>query len=120
MRVLIVDDEPLIAMDIATVVEEAGCKVVGVAGSVRRALCLIERETCDIAVLDVNLNGESSEPIAAALRQRGAPFLVISGYAGRQLTGALKDAPFMSKPYSPERLIELLERLTARAEQDRA
>jgi DNA-binding LytR/AlgR family response regulator len=115
LRVLIVDDEPLIAMDIASVVEEAGCEVVGMAGTVRRALGLIDRESCDIAVLDANLNGESAEPIAAALRLRGAPFLVISGYAGRQLSGALTEAPFMAKPYSAERLVALLCRLAVSA-----
>jgi DNA-binding response OmpR family regulator len=113
LRILIVDDEPLIAMDIASVVEKAGCEVVGMAGTVRRALGLIDRGACDVAVLDANLNGESAEPIAAALRQRGAPFLVISGYAGRQLSGAFVGAPFMVKPYSPERLVELLCRLAA-------
>jgi DNA-binding LytR/AlgR family response regulator len=118
LRVLIIDDEPLIAMDIASVVVEAGYEVVGMAGTVRRALGLIDRgPSCDVAVLDANLNGESAEPIAAALRQRGAPFVVVSGYTGRQLPGVLTEAPFMAKPYSAERLVELLSRLASRARQ---
>jgi CheY-like chemotaxis protein len=114
LRVLIIDDEPLIAMDIASAVEDAGGDVVGVAGSVQKALGMIGRLTCDVAVLDANLNGESAEPVAKALRESGAPFVVISGYSGDQLPPALGGGPFMMKPYSSQDLVSALQRLAGR------
>ena len=95
-------------MDIASVVADAGGEVVGVAGSVRKALGLVERRNCDVAVLDANLNGESAEPVATALRETGAPFVVISGYSGAQLPLALGGAPFIMKPYSSQELLSML------------
>ena len=98
MRVLIVEDEYLIASGAAALLEEAGCEIVGMAGSVTKALRLIADVGCDAAVLDANLDGVSSEPVAVALRQQGVPFLVLSGYATTQRPGALADAPYLAKP----------------------
>ncbi|WP_363346019.1 response regulator [Methylocystis echinoides] len=104
MRVLIVEDEFLIAMDTEAVLEDAGCEVGGVAATVQEAQRLIDGNGWDAAVVDANLNGVSAEPVAARLRQRGVPFVVMSGYAPDHMTGALAQAPFLSKPSEPNSL----------------
>ena len=97
MRVLIVDDEFMIATDTATVLEDAGCEIVGIAGSVDNALEILDKSQCDGVILDANLNGKSAEPVAAALRQRDISYLVVSGYRKDQLpeglAGALQQRP---------------------------
>ena len=98
MRVLIVEDEFLIATGLAAVLQDAGCEIIGMAASVPKSLRLLALSGGDAAVLDANLAGVSSEPVAAALRQSDIPFIVLSGYAQGQLSGALADAPYLAKP----------------------
>ena len=105
MRVLIVEDEYLIAMDTAACLEDAGCAIVGIAASVDNALALLAAEECDAAVLDANLKGVSAEPVAEALCQRGIPYLVVSGYAPNQRPGLLATAPALSKPCLESKLV---------------
>ena len=81
MRVLIVEDEAFIAMEMAEALTDAGCEIIGVAASVNKALAILNEKSCEAAVLDANLNGATTAPIAEALRARGIPFLVVSGYA---------------------------------------
>ena len=99
---LVVDDEPVIAAEIAAMLEEAGLEVIGPASSVREALSLLEHEGCDAAVLDVNLGNQTSEPIA--LIRRGTPFVLVSGYSRTQLPGFFRSAPFIHKPLQPAEL----------------
>jgi DNA-binding response OmpR family regulator len=80
VRVLVVEDEFMIALDISQQLADAGFEVVGPAKSVRKALKFVAEPGCDVAVLDVNLCGETSEPIAEQLRASGKPFIVLSGY----------------------------------------
>ena len=105
MRVLIVEDEYLIAAGAAAALQQAGCEVVGMAGNVAKAMQLLEGSGCTAAVLDANLDGASAEPVATALLERGIPFLVISGYTARQRQGALAGAPFIAKPFSAVDLV---------------
>lgn len=105
MRVLIVEDEYFIAAGAAAALEQAGCKVVGMAASVSKAIEMLDDCGCDAAVLDANLGGDSAEPVAAAMRQIGVPFLVTSGYAKHQQTGTLADAPYLAKPCQPAALV---------------
>lgn len=105
MRVLIVEDEYMIALDAAAALEHAGCEVVGIAATVNKALRLLDDERCDAVVLDANLWGDSAEPVAAALLQRGIPYLVVSGYSTGQRPGLLATAPFLSKPCAPAELV---------------
>ncbi len=111
MRILVLEDEPLVAADIATVIAGGGWEVVGPAGSIQKALTLIEERGCDAAVLDANLRGTSAAPVAEALQMRGIPFIVMSGYANEQLQAPLAGAPFLSKPYNPRDLLALLRSL---------
>jgi DNA-binding response OmpR family regulator len=109
MRVLVVEDEALIALDIARQLTAAGFQVVGPAISVARALKLIGDGGCDIAVLDVNLGDkETSEPIAHELRARATPFIVLSGYARDEHPQAFQGAPMLSKPASSSELVATL------------
>ena len=112
-RVLVVEDEALIAMEVVATLEDAGYQVVGPAGTVARALDLVERIGCDHAVLDVNLGRETAEPVALRLRALGVPFLSLSGYARAQQPPAFHGAPALSKPLRPKELLEELARALA-------
>jgi DNA-binding response OmpR family regulator len=108
-RVLVVEDEALIALDIARELTDAGLQVVGPAISVAQALRLIRDQGCDVAVLDVNLGyNETSEPVAHELRARSTPFIVVSGYSTEQHPPGLHGAPVLSKPARPADLIATL------------
>lgn len=112
MRVLIIEDEFLIATTLAKFITDAGHVVVGMTASAKNAIQLLNDRKCDAAVLDANLAGSSSDPIGTALRLRGVPFVVVSGYSQRQLLSSLKDAPFLPKPVNPGELLDILEELT--------
>lgn len=99
LRILIVDDEFLIAMNYESMIEDSGGQPVGPAGDVAGALAIIQDGQLDGVLLDANLNGVSSEPIALALEAAGIPFLVITGYGRLDLDGVtLSAAPRLTKP----------------------
>jgi PAS domain S-box-containing protein len=81
-RVLVVEDESLIAMHVEELLEQLGCEMLGVASSVRSALEMIATTDADLGLLDVNLGGERSYPVAEALQARGLPFVFMSGDRG--------------------------------------
>jgi CheY-like chemotaxis protein len=97
-RVLVVDDERLIALDNQDLLESWGCRVMGPAGSVCAALELIEVDLPDAAVLDFHLRGETSEPIAEALTEAGRPFIVTTGYEREHLGPFAARGRMLSKP----------------------
>lgn len=109
-RVLVVEDEALIAMAIAAILSDAGFDVLGPASSVAQALALIARSGCDAAVLDTNLGAETAEPVALLLRSTQTPFVAVSGYSREQQPVALRDAPLLKKPLRSEQLIAEIER----------
>lgn len=111
-RVLVVEDEFLIALDIQTLLEDLGCEVLGPCPSVAKALALLETELPDLAILDVNLGRERSTPVAEALRDRSVPYGLATGYDAAQLPEpALRDAPRIRKPISPSSLRDLLDQI---------
>ena len=110
MKVLVVDDEPLLAIDLADCLEDAGFMVVGPAGSVKDALALIAAPGCDAAVIDVNLGRETAEPIAHELTRLGIPFIVVSGYAPDQIPLVFHTAPRLVKPFDVAAVVTLLRR----------
>jgi two-component sensor histidine kinase len=114
-RVLVVEDEPLIASEIANVIMESGFTVVGPAGNVNKALRLMETEGCDAAILDVTLCDETSEPVAEKLTSAGLPFVVVTGYSRTQLPEVFQAAPMMSKPLRMGVLREALDHMFADA-----
>lgn len=108
-RVLILEDEALIALTLMDAVRELGCTVIGPASTVAAALDLVGQSPPDLAILDVNLAGIGSAPVAQALRTRGVPFVYCTGYAepALQIDPALM-APMLTKPIDPRALAEAL------------
>jgi PAS domain S-box-containing protein len=107
-RVLVVDDEPLIAMELAAILEDAGCIVGGPVGSVKQSLVLVERSEFDAALLDVNLNNRPVDELAAALMQRGVPFAFVTGYGREALPAAAREARMIGKPFRSEDVLDTL------------
>jgi DNA-binding response OmpR family regulator len=107
-RVLVVEDDALLGLDIAQQLTDAGFDVIGPAISVAKALELMGRAGCDIAVLDVNLGSETAAPVAVELRTRGTPFIVLSGYSGNQHPRDFHGAPILAKPARPAELVATL------------
>ena len=110
LRLLIVEDEALIAMELEDLLQELGHRVVGVCGSVARALACVDEhgQEMDGVVLDANLGGSTALPVAERLRERGIPFLVASGYEGEQLHRLGFDALSIRKPYRKEEISRAL------------
>ncbi len=107
-RILIVEDEPLIALDLEGMLLDADFEVVDIAGTIEKALVIIEMGKLDAVLLDANLIGVSSAPVAVALAERGLPFLVLSGYAADQQPEAFRAGSYLQKPASPAQIIKLL------------
>lgn len=109
-RVLILEDDALMAFDLADQLQLAGFTVIGPAVTAEEALKLIDAEGCDVATLDVNLGGgRTSEPVALELKRRAIPFVVVSGYASDQHSAVFRDAPLVVKPVRLDRLLKALE-----------
>lgn len=114
-RVLVVEDEMMVSWMLEDMLAELGCEVVGPAAWVGQALAIVDAETIDLAVLDVNLNGQKSFPVADALVARGVPFVFSTGYNNDGIPDTYKDFPMMQKPYDQGNLSTILESLvTAR------
>ena len=118
-RVLVVEDESLLAETLCDLLQDAGCEPVGPAATVAAALRLIELGGIDVALLDIRLRQETSFPIAHVLRQRGIPWLFLTSYAQHQLPDDLSDALVIEKPFSPSALVETVLRLAALGQQPR-
>ncbi len=113
-RILIVDDEPMVAIDLEFVLLAAGFEIAGVTGNLATALSIVESGICDAALLDANLVGVSAAPIATALAARGIPFLVLSGYAPEQQPGALRAGQHLQKPASPSQIVKVLNQIVSK------
>lgn len=100
-RVLIVEDEFLVATMASDAIESADGEPVGPCATVEAALRCLESEVIDAALLDVNLRGTRSDPVAAALMAKRIPFVTATGYSSRPAFAA----HVLEKPYSEERLL---------------
>ncbi len=98
-RVLVVEDEMLIAMMLEDMLTDLGHHVVGVAPNLKSALVMAREEQFDLAILDINLAGERSFPVAQALQARGLPFLFATGYGPLGLEAPFRDTPTLNKPF---------------------
>ena len=110
-RILVVEDEPLVAMLVETMLQDLGCEVIGPAYSLDEGQRLAGGEELDAAILDVNLNGEMSDPIAAVLESRGVPFALATGYGGSAPQAAGQAVPVLNKPFRAETLESMLSQL---------
>lgn len=110
-RVLVVEDESLLAETLCDLIQGAGCQPVEPAATVAAALRLIDQGPIDVAVLDIRLLSEMSFPVAYALRRRGIPLLFLTSCEQRHLPQDLGDTILVEKPFSAPLLIEIVQRL---------
>jgi two-component SAPR family response regulator len=109
LRVLIVEDMFLIAIDLADQLAGLGCEIVGPDSHVEGALTNIKAHELDGALLDVNLDGETSFPIASALSSRKIPFIFLTGYDGDTIFPAeFRSSPKLPKPVATETLSTMM------------
>jgi CheY-like chemotaxis protein len=99
VRVLVVEDEMMVAMLVEDMLTDLGYEVVTVASGMNSAIEHAERTEFDLAILDLNLNGEKSYPVAEALRTRNVPFLFATGYGEGALPENFRDVPTLQKPF---------------------
>jgi CheY-like chemotaxis protein len=97
--ILVVEDEMIVAWLLKDMLDLLDCRVIGPAASVDAALAMLEGQPLDAALLDVNLNGQMSYPVADALVARGVPFVFSTGYASNRLQEGYRTFPALQKPY---------------------
>jgi PAS domain S-box-containing protein len=112
-RVIIIDDEPLVAMDLESTLQDAGYRVVGAAGTLDEAKRLCGSAECDAALIDANLRGRPVDELVAALTRRNIPFVFVTGYGPDALPQGFQDAPILTKPFRPDELLAAVEALGA-------
>jgi PAS domain S-box-containing protein len=110
-RVVVIEDEPLVAMDLESCLAAAGCDIVGTAGTVREAKVLCAEAECDAALIDVNLAGQPVDELAAALTKRNIPFAFVTGYGREALPQGFRDALMIAKPFDEAALVATVELL---------
>ncbi len=113
LRVLVVEDEVLVALLVESMLSDMGCRVVGPAGGLDEAFAIAAREPFDLAVLDVNLAGERVDPFVDLLKSRGSKFLFATGYGVAGLREEDRCAPVLQKPFDQLRLGQALAGLAA-------
>jgi CheY-like chemotaxis protein len=114
-RVLIVEDDVMIRMLIEDMLGDLGFAVAAEASKVHEALAAVNSTAFDVAILDVNLSGETTGPVAEALAARGTPFVFATGYGEHGLPDQFRDRPLLKKPFQIESLKRMLETALASA-----
>jgi CheY-like chemotaxis protein len=99
VRVLLIEDEAIIAMTAEDMLDELGCAVAATASTLDEAIAAVEAGGFDIVLLDINLNGAESLPVAARLRETGRPFVFTTGYGSAGCGPDFDDVPLVTKPY---------------------
>ena len=107
-RVLVVEDEYLVAALIEQILESAGCIVMGPVARVPEALDAVDHDDYDAAVLDVNLAGERINPVADALSERDVPFMFVTGYGANAIPSKYAERPHIGKPFRMAELLGML------------
>ncbi len=107
-RILVVEDEMMVAMLMEDILTELGCVVVGPAYRVVDALRLLAEVEIDAALLDVNLNGAESYPVAEELRRREVPFVFATGYGAAGIRPGCGQFATIQKPFEPMEVAEAL------------
>jgi DNA-binding response OmpR family regulator len=111
-RVLIVEDETLVAMLLEDVLEELGCKVVGPVSRVDAAKDAIEAGRFDCALLDINLRGQPVYPLIKLLDEKSVPFGFVTGYGASGVDEQFKQRPVLQKPFTAHELEAVLSSMT--------
>lgn len=104
LKILIVEDESLVAMLIEDVLLDLGHEIAAVAGRLDQAVKLASELAIDFAVVDLNLNGQQTYPISAILKARGIPFMFATGYGAAGVLDEWKGIPVLQKPFQPDEL----------------
>lgn len=108
-RVLIVEDEVLVAMDLEDLLQDHQCEVVGTVSTVASAFAVLSQCQPEIVILDLNLDGDTTLPIVEELHKRKIPFVLVTGYGElRQEEPLLKNVPLVPKPWNREMLLRCL------------
>ncbi|MGD9508116.1 MAG: response regulator [Geminicoccaceae bacterium] len=107
-RILLVEDETLVALDLESMLADAGCEVIGPVPSVAAAVAKLDCQAVDGALLDVNLGKETVYPLADRLRQRGVPYVFLTGYGSETLPDIHRDRPLVLKPFDPRKVLSTL------------
>ena len=101
LKVFVVEDESLVAMQLEDMLEDAGCELVGLAMRVKRALEMLEGDPAiDVAILDVNIGGDKVYPVAERLRTLGVPLVFATGYGRAGVEDAWQTCEILQKPYT--------------------
>jgi CheY-like chemotaxis protein len=119
-RILVVEDDFLVATLLAEILESVGWQVVGPVAHLATALDAAASEGFDAAVLDVDLGGQTVYPVAEVLDARRVPFVFVTGYSREALPPLFCGRPHLGKPFAPGELIGTVARLIARASETRA
>lgn len=115
LKVLLVEDEVVVSMDMEFKLEELGCAVIGPAASVEEALSVLSTQQPDIALVDANLGGERVDKVVQALSERNIPFVFSTGYGRETLPTDFQDAGILAKPFNDDQLNAALESLASQA-----
>ena len=108
-RVLVVEDELMIRMLLEGMLTDLGHTVAAEAGGIDEAVAIAKKGAFDVAVLDVNLNGQPVTPVVEILVERGVPFIFASGYGQRGVPEAYRAIPTLQKPFQADALAEAIE-----------
>jgi len=108
-RILVVEDESLVAMLLETILEDMGCSTIGPASNIEDGLTAVRDEiVLDAALLDVNVAGQQVFPVARALADRGVPFIFSTGYGAGGLPDEWRERPTIQKPFTESMVREAL------------
>jgi DNA-binding response OmpR family regulator len=110
LRVLIVDDESMVAMMIEDMLTDLGHLVLATSGNMSKASKLVADASADLAILDVNLNGEETYPLATSLTKRKIPFIFATGYGSSGIKGEWSEVPVLQKPFQSSELAAAIDR----------
>ena len=111
-RILLIEDEVVIAMTAEDMLEEIGCEVVAQAANFDDAMQCALAGDFDLALVDINLNGVMSLPVAKVLREAGKPFIFTTGYGNVGLESDFSDATVVTKPYTMRTLSQAIASVT--------
>ena len=115
LRVLLVEDEPIVAMLAEDMLDAIGCMVVATAATLADAQAALASTTFDVAIVDLNLDGEDGLVVATALAARGIPCLITTGYDGQRAVQGQPTAIVLTKPYLMADLEAALRQCVTRA-----
>src|SRR6201995_3724181 len=113
--IFLVEDETLVRMSLASMLEELGHRVVAEAGTIKAAGAIAMTGVFDLAILDINIDGLGIDPVAHVIERRGLPFLFVTGYGAERLRSLLRRRPVLEKPVSLQQLKRTIDTLLENA-----